>query len=281
MSAPAQQSTTGANATSSTASATAPAPTSTTSTPSNTFSRYRNGNRNRENNQRSTPRLFPKIPEIETLATSSEHKGQDFAKFQKSLYHHVLTTFRNSKDMSQAILEFTDPLNALKKARPSLSDIRNENNLNLIPPSEKESEATKFTREADNNDRKEMAKIFFNNEVKAHTERIRDLTQNLTILWATILGQCTPALQEEINGEPDYLVKAAEFDSIWLLQTLQKITAGVNKTTNKYYSVFKAVKSFYATQQAQGEGIDEFFHKFDTAKDLVQLFGADIVNVSE
>ena len=182
--------------------------------------------------------------------------------------------------MSQAILEFTHPLDVLKKAQPSLSHIRNEHNLNLIPPTEQESEVAKFTREADNSDRKEMAKIFFNNEVKAHTERVRDLTQNLTILWATILGQCTPALQEEINGEPDYIAKAAEFDSIWLLQTLQKITAGVNKTTNKYYSAFKAIKSFYATQQTQGEGIDEFFHKFDTAKDLVQLFGADVANVS-
>ena len=84
-----------------------------------------------------------------------------------------------------------------------------------------------------------MAKIFFNNEVKAHTERARDLTQNLTILWATILGQCTPALQEEISGKPDYVSKAADFDSIWLLQTLQKITAGVNKTTNKYYSALR------------------------------------------
>jgi len=179
--------------------------------------------------------------------------------------------------MSQAILEFKQPLDVLKKAQPSLFHIRNDHNLNLIPPTEQEYEVAKFTREApDNSDRKEMAKIFFINEVKAHTERVRDLTQNLTILWATILGQCTPALQEEINGEPDYIVKAAEFDSIWLLQTLQKITAGVNKTTNKYYSAFKAIKSFYA---AQDEGIDEFFHKFHTAKDLVKLFGADVANV--
>jgi hypothetical protein len=271
----------GANSTSnSTLSVTPTADSTSASAPNNATNRFRNGNRNR-NNQRSTPRFVPKIADIETLATCSEHKGQDFAKFQKSLYHHVLTTFRNSKDMSKAILEFTDPHIALKKTQPSLSNIRTEHNLNPIPPDDKESEADKFIRESNNNDNKEMAKIFFNNEVKSHTERARDLTQNLTILWATILGQCTPALQEEISGEPDYASKAADFDSIWLLQTLQKITAGVNKTTNKYYSAFKAVKSFYTTQQVQGEGIDEFFHKFDTAKDLVQLFDADVVNVRD
>ncbi len=110
----------GANSTSS---ATPAADSTSASAPNNATNRFRNGNHNR-NNQRSTPRFVPKIADIETLATCSEHKGQDFAKFQKSLYHHVLTTFRNSKDMSKAILEFTDPHIALKKTQPSLSDIR-------------------------------------------------------------------------------------------------------------------------------------------------------------
>ena len=125
-----------------------------------------------------------------------------------------------------------------------------------------------------------MAKIIFNNEVKPHAEHKRDLNQNLTILWATILRQYIPALQEEANGEPDYTSKSSNFDSVWLLQTLQKITAGVNKTTNKYYSVFKATKSFYSTQQNYNEGVDEFYNRFDTAKDLVGLFNADIMDIT-
>ena len=92
-----------------------------------------------------------------------------------------------------------------------------------MPPSPKESGDEQFLRESDNADQKEMAKIIFNNEVKLYAERNRDLTQNLTILWATILGQCTPALQEEVNGEPDYISKSSTFDSIWLLQTIQKL----------------------------------------------------------
>jgi hypothetical protein len=108
--------------------------------------------------------------------------------------------------------------------------------------------------------------------LKSNSEHEKDLTQNLTILWATIMGQCTPALQEEVHGEPDYMSKCAAFDSVWLLQSLQKITAGVNKTTNKYYSVFKVTKKFYVTQQSPTEGIHEYYNRFENAKDLVGLF---------
>jgi len=94
------------------------------------------------------------------------------------------------------------------------------------------------------------------------------------------MGQCTPALQEEVHGEPDYMSKSSTFDSIWLLQSLQKITAGVNKTTNKYHSAFKATKQFYGTQQSPTEGIDEFYNRFENAKDLVGLFNADVVDLT-
>ena len=95
------------------------------------------------------------------------------------------------------------------------------------------------------------------------------------------MGQCSPALQEEVKGHPDYIPKSANFSSIWLLESLQKITAGVNKTTNKYFSAFRATKKFYLTQQGQTENVDEYYSCFDNAKDLVHLFNADIVDVEE
>ena len=191
---------------------------------------------------RASSQFVPKIPGIETLGTSTEQRGHDFAKFLKSIHHHALTTFRHSKDISKAIVEFTDPLIALKQSTLSLSEIRKQNGLNPTPPVEFENETEKFLREADNADRRDEVKLLYGIQLKSIAERERDLTQNLTILWATIMGQCTPALQEEVHGDPDYLSKSSTFDSVWLLQSLQKITAGGNKTTNKYYSVFKATK---------------------------------------
>ena len=232
--------------------------------------------------RRTTTNSFtPKISKIESLASSSENKSQDFSKFQKSLHHHVLTTFKNSKDLSTAILEFADPLVAIRQHTPSLTEIRIRHNLGLQGPTANETEAAKFTRESQNSDSTDTAKIIFSNEIKLVAERERDAVQNLTILWATIIGQCTPALQEEVQGEPDYGARSIVFDSVWLLQTLQKITAGVNKTTNKYFSVFKATKTFYSTQQGFNESLDDYYGRFEAAKDLVLLFDADIIKVDD
>jgi len=123
-------------------------------------------------------------------------------------------------------------------------------------------------------------KLLYGIQLKSNAEREKDLSQNITVLWATIMGQCTPALQEEVHGEPDYISKSSTFDSVWLLKSLQKITAGVNKTTNKYYSAFNANKKFYSTQQNSNEGIDEFYNRFENAKELVCLFNANVVDIS-
>jgi len=111
----------------------------------------------------------------------------------------------------------------------------------------------------ENADRRDEVKLLYGIQLKSFAEREKDLSQNITILWATIMGQCTPALQEEVHGEPDYMSKSSTFDNVWLLQSLQKITTSVNKTTNKYYSAFKANKKFYSTHQNANEGIDEFY----------------------
>ena len=224
-------------------------------------------------------RFVPKISDIETLGTSTKQRGHDFTKFLKSIHHHALTNFRNSKDISKAILEFSDPFTALKQTTLTLAEIRKIHKLNPTPPVSGESDDHKFIREADNADRRDEVKLLYSIQLKSNSERERDLTNNLTVLWATIMGQCTPALQEEVHGDPDYMEKSSVFDSVWLLQSLQKITAGVNKTTNKYHSAFKATKKFYSTHQNNTEGIDEFYNRFENAKDLVSLFNAGVVDL--
>ena len=241
----------------------------------------RRRNENQDNGNNTSNKFVPKLTFIESLVSSSENKGQDFTKFQKSIHHHALTTFKNSKDISKDILEFVNPYVELSKHKPNLTVIRSDNGLHPELPVSGEDDSVKFSRESDNADKKEMAKLLYSSQVKLNADQERDLTQNLTILWATIIGQCSPALQEEVKGHPDYLPKSADFNSIWLLETLQKITARANKTTNKYFSAFKATKKFYLTQQGQTENVDEYYSRFDNARDLVQLFNAEIVDVDK
>ena len=66
-----------------------------------------------------------------------------------------------------------------------------------MTPAREEDEGIKFARETENSDKYETAKMLFSSQIRSNAERERDLTQNLTILWATIMGQCSPALQEK------------------------------------------------------------------------------------
>ena len=70
---------------------------------------------------------------------------------------------------------------------------------------------------AENQDRGDEAKAIFVEDSKLRTERKKTMENKLTKLWATIWGQCSLALQEEIAGDQEYDMKSAKFDSMWLL----------------------------------------------------------------
>ena len=103
----------------------APSPTPATTGRSNRGNRSRRyNNQNNSNNNNNNSRFVPKLATIESLVSSSENKGQDFTKFQKSIHHYALTTFKNSKDISKAILHFADPHVEFRQNKPNLSKIR-------------------------------------------------------------------------------------------------------------------------------------------------------------
>ena len=66
--------------------------------------------------------FIPKIASIESLVSSSENQSQDFNKFQKSIHHHILAMFKNSKDLSKAVQEFSDWYHVGNPRQPHLHD---------------------------------------------------------------------------------------------------------------------------------------------------------------
>ena len=118
-------------------------------------------------------------------------------------------------------------------------------------------------------------------EMKIYADSQKVVVNNLTALWWIIIGQYTPALQEELRAEEDYEAKAVEYDSIWLLKTLQKVTAGVNKTTNAYYSLFYALKGFFTIKQRENESVEDYFRRFEAAQDLIVLSNGSITDLSK
>ena len=244
-----------------------------------TGNRTRTNARNRGDNNANS--FVPKLPTVESLGTLKENRRQNFKKFQKSIHHHVMTTYKNSKDMSKCIIEFVHPVPKIEREVKTLSAIRGSNSIySIVPPPANETNKEKFDREQENADRRDMVKTIYNQHIKNISKRIQVCEQNMTVLWADIIGNCSLSLQEELSGDPLYLTKSSSFDSIWLLQTLHKITAGANKTTNKYYSIFKSIKAFYNTQQGPNEPLDAYYQRFENAKDLVDLFDGKVVDLS-
>ena len=87
-------------------------------------------------------------------------------------------------------------------------------------------------REDRNVEQAEAVQDLMRAEMKFFADRRNYVTNNLTTLWGVIMGQCTPALQEELRAEVTHVARAMSYDIIWLLKTLQKVTAGMHKTNN-------------------------------------------------
>ena len=248
----------------------------------NQNSRSTRSNRyNRDNTRNQTNNTFvPKLTTVESLTTNKEKRRQDFSKFQKSLHHHVMTTYSKSIDLSRAITHFEDPNTKIQSEIPTMADIRKKYNLYHIKGTESESPDDKEIREMTNMDNRDMLKVRYSHEIKNNADRVDVCKQNMAKLWTDIIGQCSPALQEELAGDPKYLQENVSFNSIWLMETLQRFTAGANKTTNKHNSLFKATKQFYLTQQGYQESLDEYYARFDSSRELVHLFNGEVIDTT-
>jgi hypothetical protein len=91
------------------------------------------------------------------------------------------------------------------------------------------------------------------------------LHQNKTTkVYGAIWGQCSPALHSELMGEQEYQTMSTSFDCIWLLETLNLFSAGVDKNSNVYMSTFHAMQSFYNTRQSPSETMETYHGRFES-----------------
>ena len=95
----------------------------------------------------------------------------------------------------------------IEKEYKSLIDIRNLDIMHAIePPKSGELEEDKFIRESNNVDKRMMLQTVYTQHIKSISEQAQQCKQNQTILSTDIIGQCSPTLQEELQGDPDYMM---------------------------------------------------------------------------
>ena len=156
----------------------------------------RNSRRNRgrsraSNYQQST--FKGAIAGVDTLATKAEKRGIEFASFLKSLHLHVITTFKNPKDIAVAVTDFKDPLMDMARDLPTVAKTKASLGVTTEPPVAGESDVDEAAREERNAEAMEPVKDLQRAEMKIFAERRRSASSNLTALWGVIMGQCTPA----------------------------------------------------------------------------------------
>ena len=193
----------------------------------------------------------------------------------------MITTFTNPKDVAVAVTEFTDPLQNMAGELPTTVGVRASMGMNPEQAPAVETTEQTTAREERNNEQAEAIRDLMRAEMRIFADRRKSVTNNLTALWGVIMGQCTPALQEELRAEDTYETRATSYDSIWLLKTLQKVTAGMNKTNNPYYSLFHAMKEFYTIRQKEGESVEDYYRRFEAAQELITLSNGAVTDISK
>ena len=99
---------------------------------------------------------------------------------------------------------------------------------------------------------------------KMYISRELQLEDNLSKAYSLVWGQCTNALQSVIKGLDGYDEKSDDYDVIWLLTSLKKITSGVDIKANVRVTLFDAIQTLFSMRQGQFESNDSYLERFNS-----------------
>ena len=199
------------------------------------------------------------INAILRLSNEGESIGHDgFTYFQKKLEEYVLKEYDNAVDLMPLILDLEDPL----------EDFEDDH----MP-------TTKYTPEElrDNPIKKKLVE----NAVNSYTDRLEKLTNNVVTLWAHVWGQCTPALQAELEADPEFSKNRTKYDSLWLLKTCKKLIASIDSRGNPYYNAYQVMMDFNKLYQRENETPQEWLKRFQSAVETMYLADCDHIFYSK
>ena len=87
---------------------------------------------------------------------------------------------------------------------------------------------------------------------KIHGER-RKIKENTNKIYGIVFGQCTPSLQPVLKGVTEYENKSKDCDFLWLLEEVNKITAGVDVKEKPRLHLIEQLISFVTMYQGTTE----------------------------
>ena len=217
----------------------------------------RNANRgNRRNNTAPIPgtRNFagetPELDAVIGLLSEKLDKGVTLEQLQEKLKNYALKNLDKADDIIILITDFKDPNNGFEsKYLPT----------DLTTEEEKRQSAVKK----------------WEIKYRRFLDREETLRENINKLYALIMGQCTTALRSVIKGDSDFESKSRDFDALWLLEKVKKISAGVDANANPVLTLHEQLLIFLNIRQGQTESDDNYLTRFNSKAKNLELAGGE------
>ena len=98
-------------------------------------------------------------------------------------------------------------------------------------------------------------------EIKQFVKKKSTLRQNK--LYGLIWGQFSPALQSELEVDPEYITKSPTYNCLWLFTKVNMCTSGIYPTSNGYYSKVMAMRTIFCLIQGRDDPTEAYYRRFE------------------
>jgi hypothetical protein len=228
--------------------------------------------RHRNNGQRA--KLKGKLEGVYTLSAKSEPvRGYGFSEFVKSIYQYVLTHVKHPEDLAPILLDREDPKMAMKKSMPTIGSVAKSLQFDWYEAEDIESSSPKEAarKQESNEEVKEQLKGLLATELSEFSKRRSNIDGATANLWGIIVGQCSQQILEQLKAQAEYENKSRAFDCVWLLNTLQLLSAGTDQASNPFVSANDALRQLNRIKQRPDETLEDYFSRFKECVDQVKL----------
>ena len=200
-----------------------------------------NSNRNFEGNE-------PRIGAV--LAAKGERvtAKAGFDAFREKLDSFIVRELKNGSDVVGIVRNMVDPNNAFEK--------------NFMPIALTDTEKGNPVKEA-----------ILTQKIKNYVSREETMQQNITKNYGLIWGQSTETLNGMIRNLTGYQTKSDNYDVLWLLEELKKLTSGIDAKLNVHDTLHDAMIAFLTMRQGQNESNDDYMKRFRANEQTLKLAG--------
>ena len=179
--------------------------------------------------------------------------GKFYNEFKDLLMTHVGWDFRNGNDIASLIRDLKDP------------------EAELVA----EHAPKKPEKSADGDKYDPFVVEEWKMEHKMFLDRKMIMKGNIKKLYALVWGQCTQALKSELAGFDEYEENEKKANSLWLLEKIKVVSAGVDATANVVATYHQQYMSVSYLRQGLTESMEEYLKRFHALVATTKLAGGE------